>query len=263
MNSQKFLRIGGAFVGAWLAVVYAFVSVEINRSALPDIPLPEPSGGAFGYFLEYFAAGALLGLIACWTENKWSGVVIGAVVGAAAVFFLPWKNALSSGTFVLGAIFLTITTFLPLVLFILPVTLVVRQTVERLPTRLEGSLSLSRLGWPLGATAVAILLGSFALYPQEVQDGFKTTQRLVQLGLKATSVSELPLPLKDIQNWFPNANGKYTLEWSEETERFMGPAQVTSFTHSDFLIVVHFSNKFAFACIFAPTVKTPSCANFE
>ena len=110
---------------------------------------------------------------------------------------------------------------------------------------------------------VAILLGSFSLYPQDVQDGFNATQRLMQNGLKATAPAELPPPLKDVQNWFPNATGRYTLEWSEETERFLGPVQVTSFTHSDFLIVVRFTNKFTFACIFSPGVKTPSCANFE
>ena len=122
------MRISGTIVGAWLAVVYAFVSVEVNRSALPGIPLPEPSGGTFGFYLGYLAAGGFLGLISCWTENKWAGIVIGAVAGAAAAFFLPWKNALGSSTLVLGAIFLTLTTFLPLIFFILPVTFVVRQS---------------------------------------------------------------------------------------------------------------------------------------
>jgi hypothetical protein len=263
MNNLRFTRISGAVVGAWLAVIYALVSVEINRSSLPGIPLPEPSGGIFGFYLSYLGAGAALGLIACWTDNKWAGVVTGAAIGAVILFFLPWKNALGSSTLVLGAIFLTLTTFLPLLIIILPVTLVVRQTAESLPTRLEGSLSLDHLRWPIGATILAIVLGSFSLYPPEVQDGFNATQRLVKNGLKATSPAELPAPLKDVENWFPNANGKYTLEWSEDTDRYMGPVPVTTFLHSDYLIVVRFSNKFTVACIFSPGVKTPSCANFE
>ena len=98
MQIRKFLRIAGGVFGAWLGLVYATVSVEINHAALLDIPLPEPSGGTLVYYLGFLAAGTFIGVLTCWTEHTWSGMAIGTVVGIAAVAFLPWKDALNPGS---------------------------------------------------------------------------------------------------------------------------------------------------------------------
>jgi hypothetical protein len=89
------------------------------------------------------------------------------------------------------------------------------------------------------------------------------TQGIIEKGMQAITVSHLSDPLKAVEGFIPNANGSYTLERSEEVERFMGPHPVTSRTNSDFLIVARFHNGFSMACLFAPGASPPSCANFN
>lgn len=263
MKTKKFIRMGGIIFGAWLALLYAFVSIQVNVSSLPGIPLPGPAGGYLSYYAGYMLAGALIGLIACWPENKWVGALLGGVAGAVLTFYLPWRNALQSPESAVGVLFLTITGFVPLVLLCAPLSLVIRLGVENLPTQVSGSLNIKRIGLPLGATLIAVMLGFTSMYPKEVQDTFFITRDLVDKGISATTQAALPEPLQAVRNWFPNATGKYTLEYSTEIEKYNGPRPVTSRMSSDFLIVVRFQNKFTFACAFAPNVKVPSCTNFE
>jgi hypothetical protein len=263
MKSPSFLRLSGTFLGAWLALVYAFVSVQINVAALPGIPLPEPKGGAFSYYLGYLVGGAVIGLVACWPDNKWFGAFLGALGGALVMFYLPWKNALQSTDAAVGTIFLTLTTFLPLVIFTMPVSFLMRWVAENLPTQAEGSLNIRRIGPPIGVTAATVALAALSLYPTDVRSAFYSTQALVESGLAVTSDSALPHPLQEVDKWFPNATGKYTLEWTDDTRGFNGQVPITSFSNSNYLIIVRFENHFSFACVYAPGVKVPSCTNYE
>ncbi len=74
--------IFGALFGAWVGVIYAFVSQAINWLFLPGIPLAAPSGGLFSYLLEYLGIGALLGVICALPENRWGGVALGSLSAA-------------------------------------------------------------------------------------------------------------------------------------------------------------------------------------
>ncbi len=262
MQSNSNRRISGLIFGAWLALAYAYVAVEINRSALPDIPLAGPPGGDFGYYLEFLAAGALMGLLACWPERIWAGVLLGWAAGVAEFLFLPWKNALGPAQ----APTFDIAAFLPLVVCLLPLTIGVRMTVEKLPARPGRQQILSQIGWPLAATALAVTFCIFALYSQDVKDDFQITQNLMVQAQKSTDASTLPTSLKDISNWFPNANGSYTLSWSEKTdllmwERLGGTAGTNS--ARDIVILVRFSNSFSLGCMFTLGKQIPVCANFE
>jgi hypothetical protein len=158
---------------------------------------------------------------------------------------------------------LTLTTFLPLALILTPFAFLVRFSVNNLPSRMEGALSIRRIGLPVLATILAAWLGVSTLYPQEVRAGMYVTQGIIEKGMQAITVSHLSDPLKAVEGFIPNANGSYTLERSEEVERFMGPHPVTSRTNSDFLIVARFHNGFSMACLFAPGASPPSCANFN
>ena len=89
MNDRKFFRFGGAVIGAWLALVYAFISLQAIRSSLAGVPLPEPAGGDLGYFLSYGIVGGLLGLVVCWPARTWLGLIAGLVAAGALIFFLP------------------------------------------------------------------------------------------------------------------------------------------------------------------------------
>jgi hypothetical protein len=86
---------------------------------------------------------------------------------------------------------------------------------------------------------------------------------MIVTGLESSSSLQLPEPLQAVQGFIPNATGRYTLEWSDDVERFMGPRPVTNRQSSYFLIIARFQNGFSLACIFAPGVRQPPCANFK
>lgn len=263
MAESKSLRTSGILFGIWLSWLYAFVADQINRANLPGIPLPEPAGGWFGYYLGALVAGGLIGFACTWPDNSWAGGALGGVAGACMVFFAPWQQAVGSATRVFGTILLMLTTFVPMVLILMPVALLIRFSVDRLPKGLEGILAPRRLGLPLVTMALAIGLGVMGLYSAEVKSAFYQTQTLINQGMAAKSTGQLPEQLQPVVGFIPNANGRYTLEWSDEVERFMGPRQVTNRSASDFLIVVRFQNGFLMSCVFVPGVKQSPCANYQ
>jgi hypothetical protein len=263
MSDQRSLRIAGAAFGVWLSVLYAVFADQINRIFLPGIPLADPAGGTFGYYLGAIAAGLLVGLACTWFDNSWLGALVGGVVGALLVYVAPWSQAMGSADRTMGTVILTLTTFFPLTLILAPVSLLIRFAVNNLPTRIEGALSPRRIGLPLLVTGMAILFGAWALFPQEVRDAMYTTQQMIREAMKVSTQDELPENMREIVGFKPNASGSYTLEWNQNTALFMGPHPVTSRMNSDFLIVARFKNGFKLACIFAPGVKNIPCANFQ
>ena len=176
MTSQKSLRVAGIIFGAWLSWLYAFVADQVNRVNLPGISLPDPQGGVVGYYLGALLVGALIGLVCTWPENNWAGAALGGLLGALLVFFAPWQQALGSGRQAFGAFFLTLTTFIPMVLILMPFALLVRWSVNRLPTGLEGLLSPRRIGLPLLTTALAIALGLSGMVSADGRTAFYQTQ---------------------------------------------------------------------------------------
>jgi len=263
MGDPKTLRSAGFFFGMWLSWLYAFVADQVNRVNLPGIPLPEPHGEAWSYYLGAVVAGALIGLACTWPDNSWAGGALGGLSGACLVFLAPWQQAFSSTTRVFGTILLMLTTFIPMVLILAPVALLIRFSVNNLPTGIEGILAPRRLGLPVLTTLLALLLGFMGLYSGEVKAAFYQTQALVEQGLAVSNAGSLPEPLQPVQGFIPNATGRYTLEWSDDSARFMGPRPVTSRSASDFLIIVRFQNGFSLACVFVPGVKLSPCANYQ
>jgi hypothetical protein len=263
MASQKSLRLQGVVFGVWLSWLYAFVADQANRMNLPGIPLPDPQGGFAGYYLGAILAGALIGLASTWPENSWVGAGLGGLVGAFLAFFAPWQQALGSTNQTVGVAVLTLTTFIPLALILAPISLLLRLSVNHLPTTSAGMLNPRRIGLPLAVSILAVLIPIWGMYSPDVKDAFYTSKSLLEEGLKASNPGQLPAPLQSVTGFIPNAAGRYSLEWSDSVERFMGPRPVTSRQNSDYLIIARFQNGFTLACLYAPGVKQPSCTNYK
>ncbi len=262
MTQSKNLRAGGALFGAWLALVYAFVADWINRAYLPGIPLAEPEGGIFSYLIISILIGAVIGLLTCWPHNVWVGNLLGGLAGAVIVFIGPWKLAAASPEQTVGTLFLTLYTFMPLVVLLIPAAFIIRYSVSHFPSSRQEALHSRKVIVPILASVLAVVLGVFALHPAEVRDGFQSTYQLIQQGIK-TGSKNLPEKLQSVQGFFPNANGRYTLDYNQNVESYMGLRPVTTRLNSDFLIVATFENGFSFACVCAPGLKEPaSCANW-
>lgn len=263
MKDRNFYRFGGAVIGAWLALVYAFISLQAVRLSLPDLPLRDPTGGTLGYFFSFALVGTLLGLAVCWPEKTWLGALAGIGASAVLIFLLPWKDPLGPPGQTIGVQFHFLATYTAPVVFMLVMTFMARLTINYLPDRPQGGIVIGRFAWPLAATALAVVLGSLAAYPPAIQDGLRSTQGLVQQGLQATGPNALPGALKGVQGWFPNAAGQYALEWSAALGRFKGPLPAKPYTANEFLVIVRFENQFTFACIYGPEIEAAVCANYE
>lgn len=262
MSETTRFRIGGMLFGAWLALVYAFVADWINRVFMPGIPLAEPDGGILSYLFSSLLIGAVIGLLCCWPQNTWIGSLLGGVAGAAIVFISPWRSAIGNATQTIGAFFLTLYTFMPLMVLLTPSAFLIRYAVHHFPTHRQDLLRPRQMIVPTAVTLAAIILGTLALHPEEVRFGFQTTHQLIQQGMKAGS-KNIPEKLQSVRGFFPNANGFYTLKYNQEMEAYMGLRPVTTRINSDFLIIATFDNGFSLACVSAPGLKEPaSCANW-
>jgi hypothetical protein len=75
--------------------------------------------------------------------------------------------------------------------------------------------------------------------------------------------SRIPEKLQYVKGFYPNANGHYTLAYSQELDAYMGPRAMTTRLDSDFLIITKYDNGFTFACVTGPGLKEPaSCTNW-
>jgi hypothetical protein len=260
MREKKDRIIPGLWFGALMLCIYAISAQWVNRITLPEIPFAEPPGGMLGYILSYALGGAIIGLVACWPDSMPVGGALGGIVAAVMIFILPWKAALQSQSAFIGTFFLTIFTFLPLAIFLMPFSYTLRASVERLPRQIEGALAPGRIWLPVLTIVLMVFLGSFSIHSEDVQKSFVSMNRMILNGLKAPSEYQLPEPLLDVNGFMQNAQGKYTLEWDENADSFFGPRPATNRGASDYLIVARFENGFVMACVYAPNVKTPNCA---
>lgn len=260
MAGRRSLHTTGIVFGIWLSWLYAFVADQINRMNLPGVPLPEPPGGMWGYYLGAIAVGALMGLVCVWPRSIWLGTALGGLLGSALTFLAPWQTVLNSLNSSSGISVITI--FFSLALVLMPFALLTRLSVNGLVMNGEGWLSPRRLGWPLLTILIVVWLGSTNLYSVSVREAFYITHKLIQQGIEASNQSQLPESLQPVQGFKPNATGSFTLEWSKATAKFMGPRPVVD-RNTDFLIVARFRNGFSLACDFLPGVQQPPCASFR
>jgi hypothetical protein len=262
MAGRRSLRTTGIVFGIWLSWLYAFIADQINRMSLPGVPLPDPPGGMWGYYLGAIVVGALMGLVCVWPGNIGLGIALSGLLGSALTFLAPWRLALSSLESSNAISISALAIFFSLGLVLMPFALLARLSVGSLSLSGEGWLSLRRIGLPVLTILIVAWLGSANLYSASVREAFYITQKLIQQGIESPNQSQLPESLQPVQGFKPNATGSFTLEWSNATAKFIGPRPVVD-RHTDFLIIVRFRNGFSLACDFPPGVQQPPCANFR
>lgn len=253
----------GAFFGAWLGVIYAYISQAINWLFLPGIPLETPSGGISSYLLEYLIVGALLGVICTLPENRFGGVALGGIFSA---LFLCYRTLSALwGTDSFGPTMVTVLLmFLPLVVLMTPLSFLVRFGVDaRQVERDKPHLWPRRYLIPVLLTLIVIGAGCLSLYSRQARAAFRYTDQMIQQGLiAAAGGKDLPVPLQDVRGFSSEARGAYSMAWSDRVETFFGPVPEGA-EMSQFLIITRFENGFSFACIFSDIRPTPNCTNYR
>ncbi|MBE0695601.1 MAG: hypothetical protein IH586_01635, partial [Anaerolineaceae bacterium] len=167
----------------------------------------------------------------------------------------------SWGSDIFGGVLVSVTcTFLPLIVLMMPISLLIRAGVDAQHVSSDRPYLWARKYLiPIALTLVAVFMGSFSMYSNEQRQAIKTVNELVLKAKQADSLSSLPKPLQDVSGYLENAHGKYTLAWSDRVDTFFGPRPAGA-ELSQFLVIARFENSFAFACVFSSNRTIPNCA---
>jgi hypothetical protein len=258
-GQRKNIIIFGALFGAWMGGVYAFVSGAINGLFLPTIPLAPPEGSLILYLFEYMLFGAFLGAVSAYPESKLFGMGLGGLATALILVIISLTRSWGTSVFGGAALYLA-CTFMPLIVLMMPISLLVRAGVDAQQVRQDRPYLWARKYMiPMALTLIAVILGAFSLYSPEQRQAILTTNSLIAQAKQAGTQSQLPAPLQPVSGYLENAHGPYTLDWSDNMDSFFGPRPAGA-ELSQFLIIARYQNGFSFACVFSSNRTVPNCA---
>ncbi|NUQ85023.1 MAG: hypothetical protein HUU11_09940 [Anaerolineales bacterium] len=251
-------RLAGFTLGFALGLAHATVSNLINKIYLPGVPLYVPPPGTSGLILLTALFFSVLGLIAVWTDEAISGVILSAFIGSvvSSGWIMLTGTSDRASTFVL--LFLV---FMPRIFFYLPLSLGVRWIVSTFePSPYRAAMPLARRIVPLAiAVLIAALSGTFSLENRETRQSLAKMDELVRLGMQAESRGQLPQSLQSVDGFVSKADGGYVFHLGSNPDVL--PVQrpaVKLGTIEPFIIVV-FDNGFRFGCVFSPPYEVPAC----
>ncbi|MFN8384328.1 MAG: hypothetical protein U0V02_20490 [Anaerolineales bacterium] len=261
MTDQK-RRIYGLIVGLAFGFPYSLISQFINVWTLPGIPLYElPIGRAASVILTTIFMGAM-GLIVAWDEESFWGLFGSGILAVFASSILAFIN--SGERQVVTSFFLSLFTFLPRLIFYLPLGIFFRWLVGNIDTtgRAPSSGLVRFLKVAGSIIVIAVIGGRFSQMSPEAKDALKDMNALVLEGISAVANGEqVPEPLIPVDGFTTYANGTYTLEWSSEVDDLPVTRPIAGFGVTESLIIVRFENDYRFGCAFTPPSHVPKCIN--
>ncbi|MBL8101781.1 MAG: hypothetical protein JNM02_04560 [Anaerolineales bacterium] len=260
--SDKTRRTYGFIIGLAFGFPYSLISQFINVWALPGVPLFEmPIGRIPTVVLSSLFMG-LIGLIVAWDEESFWGLLGSGILAVFASSLFAFIN--SGESQVVTSFFLSLFTFLPRLIFYLPLGLFFRWLVGSLDA--AGRTPSSPLSRLLKVTAlilvVAVIGGRFSQMAPEAKDALRDMNALVLEGMSAVENGEkVPEPLIPVDGFTRFAKGAYTLEWSSDVDSLPVTRPIAGFGVIESLIIVRFENDYQFGCAFTPPSHIPKCIN--
>lgn len=261
MTDQK-RRMYGFVIGVAFGLPYSVISQFINVWALPGIPLFDlPVGRMTTAILGTLFMG-LIGLLVAWDEESFWGLFGSGMLAVFATSLLAFINS-GESQFV-TSFFLSLFTFLPRLIFYLPLGLFFRwligivENVGRAP-----SSELSRLlKVVFSILIVAVIGGRFSQMSPEAKDALRDMNALVLEGMEAVQAGqEVSEPLIPVDGFTTYATGAYTLEWSSDVDELPVTRPIAGFGVTESLIIARFENDYQFGCAFTPPSHIPKCIN--
>lgn len=248
----------GILFGAWIGGVYALASGGINQLFLPDVPLAPPPGGFGVYLVRYVLFGGFLGFICSLPENTAVGLVLGGL--ATAIMLVTQVLARTWGQESLGGLMMyLVCIFMPLVILLMPISFLIRAGVDAQKVHYDRPYLWARKYIvPFILTLVAISLGALSLYSKDERLAIRTVNEMILEGRQSNNIRSLPKSLQDVSGYLENGRGNYNLTWSDRVDTFPGPVPAGA-ELSQFLVIAHYDNGFAFACVFSSKVGIPNC----
>jgi len=264
-GESAYRRVFGLALGALLGLVYGLTSQTINRIILPGIPLYQPPLGPAGNTLLIALLGALLGMVAAWPTGSIAGTFAASTVAAALLTFVSFLSVRLTEQNTAGMIVAALFILLPLIGLMVPLLGLFRWVVNKeMEARREAASTWRHLRAPLALIAVFAVIGALALFSPEARQELLVMDRLLRDGLTAQSADASPAALRteDVGGFSRQAQGAYTLEWTQKNlNRFRIPRPGRNFD-SHAVVLARFANGWQLACLFMAPAEPPECKSY-
>ncbi len=242
----------GLLLGAWVGLLYGLVSTNINSLIIRDIPLNYNVQSVAETVFWSMLAVALLGLITNLPYHALPGVVLASLTAAAAVAAKGVLDTADSAEKIFSTLFLTMYTFLPMIVLFVPFHALLRwssrQILEhhRQPIWAWGRIR----GWLL-MTFLAVLVGSFTLYPAQAQKMMRKMDGFIQAA-QSTPKQGVPDEFSQVAAAIRSASAQYALAWTDDLSEYPDPLfyedTMTSFRLQ--LVSAYFESGESVFCLF-------------
>jgi hypothetical protein len=269
MNDNAYRRILGLIIGTAIGLVFALVSQSINYLALPGLPLFVPPFGALLNATAYTLLGALTGLLVAWPENSAFGVIFGSLLAGLVVTITAFLTGTLDNEILFSKITVLVLLFVPVMAAFVPIMILLRWVFGREANAHHEERSLgepwrvTRLVLPVGLVLIAGLLGFTQQYPGYGVSATLRMNDLIQQGMKAQTVEELPASLQPsyVNHFLDKANVPYTLQWdSDQGNKYAIPRFSGSVPPS--IVIARFENGYLLVCLFTSPDRPATCKDF-
>jgi hypothetical protein len=263
---DRYRRIAGVAIGAGLGLVFGLVSQSINSIVMPGLPFYQPPFGPVVNAVLCFLGGTLLGLVSAWPHESAPGIVTAGVAGALCIGGLTLATARLDWNSGPGVIVTTLILLLPLSALVVPIVWSLRWAANKQEdSYLAGYFTWSRVLAPLILVMVTGGLAATVLYPPEARPVLARMNAMVRAGLAASDPQALPRPLQSqaMDGFLDHATGAYTLEWTQQLDRYGMIVYSTASPRDQSGVIAHFENGWTFACLFATSEVEPVCKHLQ
>ncbi|MBL8091154.1 MAG: hypothetical protein JNJ43_12540 [Anaerolineales bacterium] len=252
----------GLIIGLILGVGYSVTSNLINLWVMPDIPFQETLLSRSVLIVVSTAFFSVLGLLAAWTDEITPSIILSAVVGTLASSI--WTLVFESGSRIGASFFILFFIFLPRVFFYLPFSWLVRWLIDKFTHHAYGArVPLIKKITPVFVSFVIIVfIGSLARVSEAEQKSLIRMKELIEEGLPASSRTELPDALQDVEGFVQRAEGEYSFSLGADPDVLPVQRPFVQYGEEEPFIIVQFENGFRFGCVFSPPYIMPACIDY-
>ena len=255
VSSRNERILVGILISVITAAVYSVIAETINFFHAPDLPLYFHPFGTAGNILYAILLGGLVGITSTWSEKATAGMMVGGFIMFIGVQI---RQFLSSAFFIS---LLIPTSFSFFALFTIAYEIVLLTLLVGL-IRLAVDVNLEKPNlkfwhWQkilpiLTLLGIAIFAGYLHKIPKEWVYSIRTANNLVQEGLKAKTLSELPEQLSEghMGNFLEYANDDYKLEVNNSIQHLFDQADpYLRISFHDNIVIVYFESGQDIACL--------------
>lgn len=271
MHTKLERRTLGAILGGVLGLAYTLFTQTVNYFVIPDLPLYS-NGNALSKIFLGTLIGAFLGFLVNAFANGVVGVLIGSLLGTAAVVFGGLSRAASTSSEATALVALTLLyTFIPMTVLFMPLCALLRWAAgyyfQEGVVTVSGMFSRWRyLRVILGMIVLAFLFGSFVIIPVEGRKMLENMDEYIR-NAQASGTDNVPVQFNPVVEKVQSASSNYSLEWTDDLSKYPStlgsedsPTHVTTIYN---LILARFESGEKIACIFRLNGSLYICSVLE